>query len=229
MNCVRLMNGDELCEFMEVFKLNTKTSHILNPSIITYDNGDIYKGEVNVLKGNLKHGYGELLYNNGDLFATKWKNDLAQGAGIYISNDETYIQGNWKNGLLNYNTNTTIIYPNGDYYNGHLFNNCINGSNYINLNFDTQNFNNLTFYEQIYNWLEQHSQKKIIILDKTGLANGMSLCIYLIMKSSNTPFEIIYDNLSKITKLNNKLFYKFLQDSEKNIIKNDLNSMDISD
>ena len=127
MNCVRLMNGDELCEFMEVFKLNTKTSHILNPSIITYDNGDIYKGEVNVLKGNLKHGYGELLYNNGDLFATKWKNDLAQGAGIYISNDETYIQGNWKNGLLNYNTNTTIIYPNGDYYNGHLFNNCING------------------------------------------------------------------------------------------------------
>ena len=121
------------------------------------------------------------------------------------------------------------------------FNNCVretnsynetnwfNKSNYINLDIDTKNFNNLTFYEEIYNWLEQYSQKKIIILDQIGLVNGMSLCIYLIMKSSNTSFEIIYDNLSKITKLNNKLFYKFLQDSEKNIIKNDLNSMDISD
>jgi hypothetical protein len=117
------------------------------------------------------------------------------------------------------------------------FNNCVRGpnglnnSNYINLNLDTKNYHNLIFYEQIYNWLEKHYQHKIVILDQIGLANGMSLCIYMIMKSSNTPFEIIYDILSKITKLNNKLFYKFLQDSESNIIQNysNLNSMDISD
>jgi hypothetical protein len=127
MTCIRSMNSDELSELMEVFKLNTKSSHILNPSIIIYNNGNVYKGEVDVLNGNLKHGYGEMLYKNGDVFATKWKNDLAQGAGIYISNDGLYIQGNWKNGLLNCNTKSIVKYPDGDYYNGQLYNNSING------------------------------------------------------------------------------------------------------
>lgn len=124
---VKMMNGYELKEFMEVFKLDTKNSSILNPSIVTYSNGDIYKGELDIIKGNLRHGYGEMIYKNGDIHATKWKNDVAQGAGIYISKNGVEIRGNWKNGQLNDKTISTIKYPDGDVYNGQIHNNTMNG------------------------------------------------------------------------------------------------------
>jgi len=122
-----MMNYDELYEFMKVFKLHNKNSSIVNPSIITYNNGDIYKGELCQTNNLFRHGYGEIIYANGDVFATKWNQDIANENGVYVYANGTYIYGNWTNGILNNKTNSIIKFINNDVYKGHIYNNMIYG------------------------------------------------------------------------------------------------------
>ena len=122
---IQNMSNTELCEFMDVFKLNNKHSIISNPSVVTYKTGDVYKGEIS-LSSSLPNGYGEIYYANGDVFATKWANNLANGWGIYIYANGTEIRGKWKNGIQNC-VKGSIKFSNGDFYKGQLYNNTIWG------------------------------------------------------------------------------------------------------
>lgn len=123
-------------------------------------------------------------------------------------------------------------------------NNYIVDPNYINLNIDIINYSCVNLLNQVYNWLEQNIQNKIIILDETGLDNGMYLCIFILMKFLNKSFVDVYDELSKLTKINDKNNYISLEYYENyiikknyfshyknnlffNKIKNDSNAMDI--
>lgn len=123
-----MMNSDELYEFMQVFKLYDKNSSITNPSVITYNNGDTYRGEICQTNDMFPHGYGEKIFANGDVFATKWNKNLAHGNGIYIYADGTTIIGKYYNGILHYSKNTIVKFANGDVYKGHLINNMICGN-----------------------------------------------------------------------------------------------------
>ena len=98
-------------------------------------------------------------------------------------------------------------------------NNCIVDPNYINLNIETINYSCINLLNQVYNWLEQNIQNKIIILDETGLDNAMCICIFILMKFLNKSFEDVYNELVKLTKINNKNDYISLEHCENHIIK----------
>ena len=127
---IRSMRYDEFCEFLEVFKLKNKNSSIIKPSVVEYNNGDIYKGEIIFTSTNeyLRHGYGEIIYANGSIFATRWDNDIANGGGVNIQSDGTDIRGYWTNGVLQDKKNTIIKFSNGDIYKGHVSNNMLCGN-----------------------------------------------------------------------------------------------------
>ncbi len=122
---VRRMNSEELFEFMDMFKLNNKTATISFPSVITYGNGNIYKGEI-LIQSNTPNGYGFMNYTNGDWFASKWTNNLANGSGIYIYANGTDVRGTWNNGKLQ-SIKCKIQYYNGDVYNGPYKNDTLYG------------------------------------------------------------------------------------------------------
>jgi hypothetical protein len=93
--------------------------------------------------------------------------------------------------------------------------------NYINLNIDNFTKENLNILSDLYTWIETNFlSNKFIILDDTGLDNAMIVCLYMVMKSSNHGFNIVYDQANKFLKLNDKSVYKILLDNENNIIKN---------
>ena len=85
------MSADEVREIQTVFCL---TRELVNPRIITYPNGAVYKGETTTF--DIRHGYGELLYTNATVLAVKWKNGVACGKGVYMSSSITY-KGDFKN------------------------------------------------------------------------------------------------------------------------------------
>jgi hypothetical protein len=102
-------------------------------------------------------------------------------------------------------------------------NNCIVDPNYINLNIETINYSCINLLNQVYNWLEQNIQNKIIILDETGLNNAMSVCIFILMKFLNKSFVDVYNELSTLTKINDKNNYISLEYYENYIIKKNFN------
>ncbi len=115
-------------------------------------------------------------------------------------------------GLLNL-SNFSYIFNCISEYNSYSSN-----QNYINLNLDSINLNNLNVYGEFYKWVEANSQEKIIILDKTGFDKAMEFGIYMLMKMSNSTFIEVYDKLFKLTTLADKFYYYFLQTNEHNII-----------
>lgn len=123
---VTSMTSEELSEFMDTFKLNDKTTIISFPSVITYENGNIYKGEI-LPKTNCPNGYGIMHYVNGDWFATKWIDNLANGSGVCIYANGTDVRGTWNTGVLQSIKKGKINYTNGDIYVGPLKNNIMYG------------------------------------------------------------------------------------------------------
>ena len=118
------MNPKELIDFMTAFKLNDKSSVIYFPSVISYSNGDIYKGEIK-LCGD-RHGLGEMHYISGSVFAARWANDVSFGSGVYFSTDGTIYRGSWINNTFHGKTNK-IAFKNGDTYSGNVNNSHITG------------------------------------------------------------------------------------------------------
>jgi hypothetical protein len=114
------MNPEELINFMSAFK----TSVIHFPSVIVYENGNIYKGETSPM--GHKNGLGEIYYTNGAVFAARWVNNISFGTGVYFSNLGTVYRGSWINDIF-HGKNNSITFQNGDIYSGNICNNAITG------------------------------------------------------------------------------------------------------
>ena len=121
---ITTMCTTELTDFMSAFKLNDKSSIIYFPSIVTYNDGNIYKGEIKI--NGVKHGLGEMYYTNGDVFASRWVNDVSFGSGVYFSKNGTIYRGSWINNTFHGRKNT-ILFQNGNIYSGNVKNSCITG------------------------------------------------------------------------------------------------------
>ena len=119
---IKKMNKIELEHFKKQFS-RKKEDEIHSPCIITYQNGDIYKGEVN--SNGEKHGLGELFCINGNVFACRWKNNKSNGSGIYITNIGIY-RGYWEDDYF-HGKNNKIIFPTGEYYIGNVVKGCMTG------------------------------------------------------------------------------------------------------
>lgn len=82
--------------------------------IITYNNGDVYKGE---MLGNYAHGDGVLKLANGDVIEGKFAYEFAYEGTIYYKNGDRYV------GQLRKNMATgqgTYYFDNGDRYVGEI-------------------------------------------------------------------------------------------------------------
>lgn len=119
-NAIKKMTPCELTEFMTIFKLKTGSSLC----VINYCNGDLYKGETD--SNGKKCGLGELYFINGDIFAARWVDDVANGCGIYMCVNGDEYKGNWRNGIFNGKQNK-ILYANGDVYVGGTTSGNLNG------------------------------------------------------------------------------------------------------
>lgn len=91
------------------------------------------------------------------------------------------------------------------------YNSLLQNENYLNLDIDTFNSSNLTKLFEVYTWLEQRLNSKIIIFDETGLDNSIFITIYFMMKYNKTNFSTSFDNIVKIIKLKEKIHYSILQ------------------
>ena len=99
------LENEELNNFIKFFKLEGKKFY--RPSILVYSNGDVYKGEINILKNKKykRHGLGTVYYNSGDTFAARWKNDKANGCGYYVFKNGTEYIGKWLNNKFHWDKN----------------------------------------------------------------------------------------------------------------------------
>ena len=80
---------------------------------LKYSNGDVYQGEWNDGEFN---GWGKYTYaSNGDVYEGYWKGGCQDGEGNYKSSKFEY-KGEWQEGWIN--GKGTMIYPNGEYYDG---------------------------------------------------------------------------------------------------------------
>ena len=103
----------ELAYFTKLFKLEGQK--ITRPTSVTYQNGDIYRGELSI-KGN-KHGLGIMFYANGNILQARWANNQANGSGYLVSPEGTEMIGIWKNNLLQGKKNK-IRFASGTEYKG---------------------------------------------------------------------------------------------------------------
>jgi hypothetical protein len=68
------------------------------PGIFIWWDRAKYEGS---FKDNMRSGYGEIKYTNGDVYEGQWENDYPNGQGVmrYYSGD--VFEGSWLNGLQN--------------------------------------------------------------------------------------------------------------------------------
>jgi hypothetical protein len=88
----------------------------------------IFNGE---FQNNLFHGYGKLMFTNGDLYVGNFVNGLYNGYGVLSNNNNVIYDGNWLNGQMHgigsYTSNGT--YYTGGFKNGYYFGNGVLLSN----------------------------------------------------------------------------------------------------
>ena len=106
-------NKEEITYFNKLFLLEGKKC--TNLASDTYSNGDIYRGEHN--STGQKHGLGIMFYANGHIFQARWKNNIANGSGYYVTPDGTEMIGIWKNNLFHGKKNK-VRFPSGSVYEG---------------------------------------------------------------------------------------------------------------
>lgn len=76
--------------------MSLKRNHKRGEAYMRRAPDEVYNGEIN--KCYMKHGYGEAMYSNGNIFKGFWKNGKKHGLGIVIWPDDSYFSGEWKNG-----------------------------------------------------------------------------------------------------------------------------------
>ena len=127
-----------------------------------YDDGH-YIGE---LKNNeIKEGYGRYIYNNNESYEGEWKNDKKHGKGKYMKDGIIKYEGDFYNDK--YEGKGKYNLENGKFYEGEFINNCIHGKGnvyYDNQNILSQNQINISLNgskEELKK--KKNDEKKIII------------------------------------------------------------------
>ena len=91
-------------------------------SVVTFPNGDTYKGG---FKDGLFHGWGEFSDHNGDIYEGYYRDDKKHGKGLL-----TYANGDSYVGMFEHDLQTgegVLRFRNGDVYKGQFDNNMISG------------------------------------------------------------------------------------------------------
>ncbi|CAF1455278.1 unnamed protein product [Didymodactylos carnosus] len=81
-----------------------------------------YIGET---KNSVRHGYGQLVFENGNKYKGEWKNNQRDGYGVQINTDGKKYSGEWKNHLRN--GHGACTWANGNKYVGEWKNDTLNG------------------------------------------------------------------------------------------------------
>ena len=85
---------------------------------ITYEEGDVYEGE---LVDGKRSGKGKMTYKNGNIYEGEWAEDVRHGHGSLTYPSGYEYKGNWLNGKRE--GHGTQSYRNGDVYDGDWSNN----------------------------------------------------------------------------------------------------------
>lgn len=85
---------------------------VAGKGVITYDNGDVYTGE---LRGGRRHGKGRLVFANGDVYDGDWARDVRSGSGA-LSTGTGIFTGEFRGDKMV--GSGRIVYSNGDVYEG---------------------------------------------------------------------------------------------------------------
>jgi len=85
--------------------------------------GDVYEGE---WKDDKANGYGIYVHVNGARYEGNWKNDLQDGWGVESWSDGSKYEGEYKEGMKH--GRGKYIWNDGSMYDGYWFENKINGS-----------------------------------------------------------------------------------------------------
>ena len=64
--------------------------------VYTYDDGDVYKGE---MKDGLKHGRGVYYFADANIYDGEWLDDFKNGHGKFTFSDGTVWEGEFRNDL----------------------------------------------------------------------------------------------------------------------------------
>ena len=59
-----------------------------------------------------RHGFGEITYQNGDVYKGNWDNDKYQGYGEYYFKDGRVYKGQWVDDMM-HDANGTYTWPKG--------------------------------------------------------------------------------------------------------------------
>jgi len=98
-NLYNLKNNNEII-ITEINKIinNNKISEIYEFSLKNFydENGEKYIGEI---KNNLKDGKGVLIFNNDSIYEGDFKDNKREGKGILYYNDGDRYEGDWKNNI----------------------------------------------------------------------------------------------------------------------------------
>jgi hypothetical protein len=96
--------------------------YVFSPAV-HFANGSAYKGELNA-QGQL-HGYGRMVWTNGDEYEGQFSNGLFQGKGKLISKGYTIYEGEFDQGYMS--GQGTLEFENGDKYIGQFSRGAFNG------------------------------------------------------------------------------------------------------
>eukprot|EP01084_Bolivina_argentea_P005893 11135_1 len=104
---------------------------------INYQNGNKYVGQTN--QSGKRHGYGKLVFTNGNIYQGNWLNGKKHGHGIFIWNSGEWkgdiYEGEFKDGFRE--GKGKYVYANGDIYEGNWLNGKQNGhGKYLYINGD---------------------------------------------------------------------------------------------
>ena len=93
---------------------------------ISYKGQWIYEEtEKNGIKTFYRHGYGEMIWENGDIYSGEWNINRMGGYGIMKYRTEDEYSGQWKNGMLE--GEGLMTYKNGHTYRGSFSENMKHG------------------------------------------------------------------------------------------------------
>jgi len=134
---LREFNVNTTCKdgIIYLSKKNLEPPRFYTSSFVTTYNG--FK-----LSNNLFHGRGELIYDNGAIYAGDLIDGLASGTGLYTHN-QSRIKGSFQNGMIN--GFATYSGENGEiYFEGQFVNGILNGTGRQGLGYD---FSGASIYE----------------------------------------------------------------------------------
>jgi len=118
---ISFLLGAALVFALDSYSINN-LRYVFSPAV-HFANGSAYKGELNA-QGQ-SHGYGRIVWTNGDEYEGQFSNGLFQGKGKLISKGYTVYDGEFDQGYMN--GQGTLEFENGDKYIGEFSRSAFNG------------------------------------------------------------------------------------------------------